>query len=218
MRFLCSIVLALFFALQGGVAAAETPGFDKAKKHTDQGEAEANNSLGDIYADRHDYQEAVKWYRLAAAQGYAPAQYNLGAVYALGEGVPQDYRKAVHWYRLAAEQGNAVAQSSLGVLYAQGEGVPQDYKKAVHWYRLAAEQGNAAAQTNLGVVYGLGEGVRKDLTIADMWFIIAAKNGDGSGAAARDQLALELTDAAIAKIQEMARVCMGSDYRDCGVK
>ena len=81
-----------------------------------------------------------------------------------------------------------------------------------------AEQGNAVAQSNLGVVYALGEGVRKDFTIADMWFVIAARNGDGSGAAARDMLALELTDAAIAKAQEMARVCLGSDSRDCGVK
>ena len=218
MRFLCSITLALFFALQGSVAVAEARDLGKTKSLTDQGEAAAHNSLGDFYAKAQDYQAAVKWYRLAAEQGYAQAQYNLGAAYALGEGVPQDYRKAVHWYRLAAEQGNAVAQSSLGVLYAQGEGVPQDYKKAVHWYRLAAEQGNAAAQSNLGVVYALGEGVRKDLTIADMWFIIAARNGSGSGAAARDTLALELTDAAIAKVEEMARVCMGSDYRDCGVK
>ncbi len=28
-----------------------------------------------------DYAEAVKWYRLAAEQGYAYAQYNLGVMY-----------------------------------------------------------------------------------------------------------------------------------------
>ncbi len=37
-----------------------------------------------------DYQEALKWYRLAAEQGNAIAQYNLGFMYDNGEGVPQD--------------------------------------------------------------------------------------------------------------------------------
>ena len=35
--------------------------------------------------------EAVKWYRMAAEQGIASAQYNLGVMYANGQGVPQDY-------------------------------------------------------------------------------------------------------------------------------
>ncbi len=52
-----------------------------------------------------DYAEAVKWYRLAAEQGDASAQYNLGIMYINGKGVPQDYAEAVKWYRLAAEQG-----------------------------------------------------------------------------------------------------------------
>ena len=64
-----------------------------------------------------DYAEAVKWYRLAAEQGYAAAQFNLGVGYANGEGVPQDYAEAVKWYRLAAEQGYAAAQYNLGVMH-----------------------------------------------------------------------------------------------------
>ena len=54
-----------------------------------------------------DYAEAVKWYRLAAEQGYAKAQNNLGVRYENGEGVLQDYAEAMKWYRLAAEQGRA---------------------------------------------------------------------------------------------------------------
>ena len=34
---------------------------------------------------------AARWYRLAADQGDADAQFNLGAMYAEGQGVPQDY-------------------------------------------------------------------------------------------------------------------------------
>ena len=47
----------------------------------------------------------MKFYRLAAEQGYADAQYNLGVMYANGHGVSQDYAEAAKWYRLAAEQG-----------------------------------------------------------------------------------------------------------------
>ena len=49
-----------------------------------------------------DYAEAVKWYRLAAEQNDAVAQYNLGAMYANGRGVPQDYVQAHMWSNLAA--------------------------------------------------------------------------------------------------------------------
>ena len=49
-----------------------------------------------------DYAEAVKWFKLAAAQGYASAQYNLGLMYANGQGVTQDYVIAHMWSNLAA--------------------------------------------------------------------------------------------------------------------
>ena len=58
-----------------------------------------------------NYAEAVKWYRLAADQGNATAQFNLALMYANGQGVPQNYAEAVKWYRLAADQGDAEAQN-----------------------------------------------------------------------------------------------------------
>ena len=53
-----------------------------------------------------DYAAAVKWYRLAADQGDAYAQYNLGVMYANGRGVPQDYVQAHKWYNLGAVAGD----------------------------------------------------------------------------------------------------------------
>ncbi len=49
-----------------------------------------------------DYDEAAKWYRKAAEQGHANAQYNLGIMYDNGQGVPQDYVQAHMWYNLSA--------------------------------------------------------------------------------------------------------------------
>ncbi len=85
-----------------------------------------------------NYAEAVKWYRLAADQGLAMAQIDLGAMYLNGRGVPQDLPEAAKWYRLAAEQGYADAQFALGVFYEDGIGVPKDVILALMWYSLAA--------------------------------------------------------------------------------
>ena len=43
-----------------------------------------------------DDKEAVKWYRLSAAQGNALGEGHLGIMYADGRGVPQDYKEAVN--------------------------------------------------------------------------------------------------------------------------
>jgi hypothetical protein len=60
-----------------------------------------------------DKAEAMRWYRLAAAQGYAAAQNNLGWMFDNGLGVAEDKAEAVRWYRLAAAQGYAAAQINL---------------------------------------------------------------------------------------------------------
>ena len=59
---------------------------------------------------RQDYEEAERWYRLAADHKYAAAQYRLGHLhYLYGDPVLMNYREAEKWYRLAAEQGYADA-------------------------------------------------------------------------------------------------------------
>ena len=49
--------------------------------------------------------EAVKWFRRAAEQGCAKAQFNLGAMYGTGEGVPENYIEAHMWWALAKALG-----------------------------------------------------------------------------------------------------------------
>ncbi len=48
-----------------------------------------------------DAEQAVKWWRKAAEQGRAKAQYNLGNAYAYGRGVAQDSVEAYAYYNLA---------------------------------------------------------------------------------------------------------------------
>lgn len=145
-------------------------------------DAKAQVKLGVMYLTgegvSQDYVEAVKWFRLAAAQGNVIAQYNLGVSYAYGQGVPKDYVEALRWYRLAAAQGKAIAQFSLGVSYAKGQGVAQNHVEALRWYQLAAAQGDVNAQINLGVMYVKGIGVAQDYAEALKWYQLAAVQGD----------------------------------------
>ena len=61
-----------------------------------------------------DDREAARLYKLAADQGSASAQSNLGLFYAQGRGgLPQDDREAARLFKLAADQGNASAQAAL---------------------------------------------------------------------------------------------------------
>ncbi len=136
-----------------------------------------NFNKGVEYYNAGNYTEAAKWYRKAAEQGLAEAQFNLGVCYKKGEGVPQSYSEAVKWYRKAAEQGLAEAQYNLGVCYKKGEGVPQSYSEAVKWYRKAAEQGLAEAQFNLGLCYENGDGVTQSDAEAMNWYRKAAEQG-----------------------------------------
>jgi TPR repeat protein len=118
-----------------------------------QGNAVAQYALGLMYNNGEgvtkDYQEAAKWFRLAAEQGSVNAQYNLGSMYNNGEGVTKDYQEAAKWYRLAAEQGSVNAQYNLGLMYSNGEGATQNYVRAHMWFSLAASKGNKDAKENL---------------------------------------------------------------------
>ena len=65
---------------------------------------------------------AAEWYRKAADQGFASAQYKLGVFYENGYGVTQDKEQAMQWYKKAAEQGNESAKSAIDRMQSGGMG------------------------------------------------------------------------------------------------
>ena len=60
---------------------------------------------------RRMHVEAVKWYRKAAEQGHAEAQFNLGCCYANGQGVAKDKVEAYAWFSMAAKADSDAAES-----------------------------------------------------------------------------------------------------------
>ena len=162
-----------------------------------------------------DYATALQEFQPLAEQDVAYAQFILGLMYAMGNGVPQSYAETFKWYQRAAEQGQAQAQFNLGIHYGDGQGVPQDYRKASEWYKLAAKQGFVGAQIMLGVLYQGGNGVLQNDIIAHMWFNIGAANGDENARKWRDNLVSLMTVVGIEKAQAMAKECMESNYKKC---
>ncbi len=116
------------------------PVFGQDEQNETKQDSTSRFNLGFEYYQKEDYEAALVWFKLAAEQGFANAQYNLGVMYDQGQGVAQDYKEAVRWYRKAAEQGHACSQFILGSMYDNGQGVPQDYVQAHMWYNLAASQ------------------------------------------------------------------------------
>ena len=82
--------------------------------------------------------DAASWYRKAAEQHNAAAEFDLGLMYTKGQGVAKDDAEAVKWFRKAADQGFALAQNNLGLMYVNGRGVPRDKVQAHKWLNLAS--------------------------------------------------------------------------------
>jgi Sel1 repeat len=65
---------------------------------------------------KHDMKEAVGWYKKAAAQGHARAQFILGALYLDGHGVKKDFGAALRLINEAATSGDQRAKDWLADL------------------------------------------------------------------------------------------------------
>lgn len=155
------------------------------------GDALAQNVTGLAYkygrADPHDigygvsqdHAASIKWFRMAAEQGEADAQFNLARIYGKAEGMykraraaPQNDAEAFKWYRRSAEQGHTLAQVNLAEMYAEGGlNVPRDPVQAYKWLSIAAASGNPTAAKRL-TTYAKAmtpEQVRQGESLAQEW-------------------------------------------------
>ncbi len=155
--------------------------------------------------------EALRLFRLSAAQNYDRAQYTLGVIYENGQGVAQDYAEAMRWYRLAAAQNHPSASLNIGALYYHGRGVTRDYAEAVRWFRVAAAQGSRTAAINIGLMHQSGEGLPRDPVQAYAWYSLAEQRTQSEEpkqqiAALRDAVGGGLDPQQLATAEELARL------------
>jgi TPR repeat protein len=134
--------------------------------------AEGGDSLGQYYLGlsfyngegvARDLVVALKWFELAAAQGYLGSCNGIACIfYSSGVGVERDYAKAVLWWKKGADGGHAYSQYCLGDCYLKGEGVLKDLIVARDWFKKSADQGNDNAKFELGKMLLVGKGGKKD--------------------------------------------------------
>ena len=143
---------------------------------------------GGITASQNDYavnlilhhksaKKAVFWLR-KAAETDVKSQFNLGLIYARGDGITPDDDAAIQWWKQAEKNDSARAKMMLGLFYNLGRGVGRSEKEAVHWYEQAAKLGDNNASYNLGVLYYNGRGIDRNYNKAAAYFHQLAKNGD----------------------------------------
>lgn len=128
--------------------------------------------------------EAFDLYHRSATNGFAPAQYELAAMYRQGTGTAQNPESAAAWYEKSANNGFTAARYELAeselsqAVFWKGRADSGDSDKkqqaedlrkynqkifsAVEGYRKAAEEHDSCAQYMLGRLYASGEGVSVD--------------------------------------------------------
>jgi len=99
----------------------------------------AQVKLGEYAEAAQYYNEAVGWYLMAAMQGDAAGQYNLGRMYQSGNGIEKDDAKASYWIRRSAAKNYQPAAVTLANAYRVGTmGVKVDKDLADSWEKKAA--------------------------------------------------------------------------------
>jgi uncharacterized protein len=77
--------------------------------------------------------------RIASTYGHPAAQFALGEMNMVGEGVKANPQQGLKWLTAAARKRHPDAQAYLGDLYWSGRGVKKSETRAVMWYILAME-------------------------------------------------------------------------------
>ncbi len=141
-------------------------GADRALPHFDEA-ARAGHAYAQLYqavlleraaSTSYNYDNVVRLYEAAAAQGVARAKYALALIkraHIVYDDAPRDSWTLL---REAADQQYPLAQLELARAYESGNGVKPSMAEAMRWYRLAAESGVAEACDRLAEIYSTGTG------------------------------------------------------------
>lgn len=113
-----------------------------------------------------DYEQALKYYQMAADLNDKVAINNLGSLYYSGIGTKRDVKKAAELFDKAVSLGNSEAGLNLAFIYLSGMGLPKDYNKAIEYFQKSAEAGNSTAKFMYGYALYRGFVVEKDLSKA----------------------------------------------------
>ena len=109
--------------------------YDKAMS----GDVESLFLMGEIYKNGYcgrsvDGDEAIRWFKKAAAHNHIGAIYEIINCYDQGKIVPQDYKQVFYWTKKLVELDEKLSYQ-LGDLYFEGKGTEKNLAEAVRIYR-----------------------------------------------------------------------------------
>lgn len=85
-------------------------------KKEDNLSVQGNFYMGLIFDKQGDFNQAIKYYKIAADRDHDNAQNNLGVLYHDGKGVPVNREKAEYWFQQAKSNGSRTAEKNLEAL------------------------------------------------------------------------------------------------------
>ncbi|MGQ0662221.1 MAG: tetratricopeptide repeat protein [Pseudomonadota bacterium] len=152
----------------------------RTEKEAIKGQPRSQVAIGKIYAAGagrgRDVVRAAEWYRQAADQQDAEAEFLLGAAYESGQGVPRELAHAIYWYERAAKNGYPAAHVPLAQLYANSGNKEPDRILALVHYDLAAsrltglERQRATLDRSLLARQMTAEQIAEAQHLAYLWF------------------------------------------------
>lgn len=123
---------------------------------------------------RKDFNNAQKYFKIAADGGMASAQYMMGYMYRTGL-AEKDLHKAVEYLEKAKKQSHSYAALELASLYQQPE--CRNYQRAYECAKIAASHGIAEGALILGNLLLWGRGCEADVNKAYEMYAHAANRG-----------------------------------------
>lgn len=128
-----------------------------------------------------DYEQAFKWYLLAAENGNSKAQYNLGVMYVKGlvDNVKHNEKKAIKWFRFFLGQTIIkLGQTNIEEQQAIYNLAKKNVVAALKVLADDAKNGIEKAQYYLGELYRDGLAVERNYIRAYMWYYLSALQGN----------------------------------------
>lgn len=142
-----------------GVALAKQGRLEEARdaylRSAESDSVNAQYNLALIYIDLGDRDNAILWFRRAAAAGDAGAMHSLALH--LADGGRNAAGEALHWYSEASVRGHAPSQYNLALHYQATDELPL----AERHFEQAAKQGHLDAEVSLAGLW-LGRGRKRE--------------------------------------------------------
>ena len=134
-------------------------------------------TLGNEASDAENYEEAKKFYLLAAEKGNADAMYALGKSFPSGPELTEEDFIAREWLVKAAEKGNVQAMSTYATFLGVGCSFRYNPWESTKWYLRAAKKGHVNSMYYIGYNYLFGVGARPNEEKGLEWLKKAAAQG-----------------------------------------